>query len=70
MPPSEPSPSSGSGSAFLLCCIAAVIFLGCAVLFWFAPTEIPVAVRAVVSGFNAILAVAVFLYGRHLKSEG
>lgn len=67
MPPSHHK--SGSVSSSLLCYLAAFIFLGCAGLFWFAPAEIPLAVRAVVTGFNAILAVAVFLYGRHLKNE-
>ena len=61
-----PGPESGSGSSRWLCYLAAVIFLGCGVLFWFAPMEMHVAVRGVVAGFNAIIALAVFLYGRQL----
>ena len=62
----EPGRDSGSGSSRFLCYLAAAIFLGCGVLFWFAPMEMHVAVRGVVAGFNAIIALAVFLYGRQL----
>jgi hypothetical protein len=66
---SSPENKSGAASSRLLCYIAALIFLGCGVLFWFAPMQMHVAVRGVVAGFNAIIALAVFLYGRQLKDE-
>ena len=65
-PASDPGPGRDSGSSRWLCYLAAVIFLGCGVLFWFAPMEMHVAVRGVVAGFNAIIALAVFLYGRQI----
>jgi len=66
---SSPENDSGAGSSRLLCYLAATVFLGCAVLFWLAPMEMHIAVRSVVSGFNIIIAVAVFLYARQLKDE-
>jgi hypothetical protein len=57
---------SGAGISRLLCYIAAAIFLGCGIMLWFAPMEMHLAVRAVGAGFNAVIALAVFLYGRQL----
>jgi hypothetical protein len=66
---SSPENKSDFGSSRFLCYLAAAIFLGCGVLFWFAPMQMHPAVRCVVSGFNAVIALAVFLYGRQLKDE-
>jgi hypothetical protein len=66
---SSPESKSGSGFSRFLCYLAAAIFLGCGVLFWFAPMQMHIAVRGVVAVFNAIIALAVFLYGRQLKDE-
>lgn len=66
---SSPEKKSGAASSRLLCYLAAVIFLGCGILFWFAPMQMHVAVRGVVAGFNAIIALAVFMYGSQLKDE-
>lgn len=63
---SSPENESPSGASRFLCYLAAAIFVGCGVLFWFAPIEMHLAVRGVVAGFNAIIALAVFLYGRQL----
>jgi hypothetical protein len=66
---SSPENKSGPGAARLMCYLASAIFLGCGVLFWFAPMEMHIAVRVVVAGFNAIVALAVFMYGSQLKDE-
>ncbi len=66
---STPENKPGSGFSRFLCYLASAVFLGCGVLFWFAPMEMHVAVRGVVAGFNAIIALAVFMYGRQLKDE-
>lgn len=53
--------------ARLLCYVAAVVFAGCAALLLFIPASAPV--RAVGAGFNAIVALAVLLYARTLRSD-
>lgn len=63
---SSPENKSGAGTSRFLCYLAAAIFLGCGVLFWFAPMEMHLAVRAVGAGFNAIIALAAILYARQL----
>ncbi|MET0261599.1 MAG: hypothetical protein ABW223_01785 [Rariglobus sp.] len=55
--------------ARLQCYLAASVFAGCAVLFIFVPIAMPAAVKWVVAGFNAIIALAVFLYGKQLTVE-
>lgn len=50
----------------LQCFLAAVIFAACAVGLLFAPVEMQPAVRYVAAGFNLVIAIAVFLYGRSL----
>jgi len=66
---SSPDPQNNkpdAGSSRLLCYLAAAIFFGCAALLWLAPMEMHVAVRGVGVGFNVVIALAVFLYGRQL----
>lgn len=51
------------------CYLAAAVFAGCGVLLAVMPFEIAAAVRWVLAGFNGIVALAVFLYGRQLTEE-
>lgn len=66
---SAPKSDPGARGSRLMCYLASAVFLGCGVLFWFVPMEMHIAVRGVIAGFNAIIAFAVFLYGRQLKDE-
>lgn len=50
-----------------LCRVAAVVFAGCGILFLATPLSLPV--RAVVSGFNFVVAVAVLLYAGTLRAD-
>lgn len=51
------------------CYLAAVVFAACAVALLFLPIEMKTALRGVAAGFNLILALAIFLYGRHLAND-
>lgn len=63
---SSPEKDPGAGASRFLCYLAAAVFLGCGVLLWFAPMEMHIAARSVAVGFNVVVALAVFLYGRQL----
>ena len=49
-----------------LCHVAAAVFSGCGLLFLATSLSLPV--RAVVSGFNFVVAVAIVLHARGLRS--
>ncbi len=51
----------------LMCHIAAAVFAGCGLLFLATSLSLPV--RAVVGGFNFVIAVAVVLYAQTLRAE-
>jgi hypothetical protein len=53
--------------ARLLCYFAAAGFAGCGILLFLLPMA-PV-LRAVASGFNLVVAIAVVLYARSLRAE-
>ena len=62
----ENKPDPDARTSRLMCYLASAVFLGCGVLLWLAPMEMHIAARAVGAGFNVIIALAVFLYGRQL----
>jgi hypothetical protein len=50
-----------------LCHVAAAVFAGCGLLFLATSLSLPV--RAVVAGFNFVIAFAVVLYAQTLRAE-
>lgn len=55
--------------ARLYCNVAAAVFVLCGAGLLLLPMPMAAAVRGVIVGFNLIIALAVFLYGRQLKAE-
>lgn len=55
--------------ARLQCFIAAAVFGACGVGLVFAPIDVAPAVRWVGAGFNGMIALGVFLYGRQVGTE-
>ena len=53
-----------------LCTIAAIVFAVCGLGILLLPVQMAPALRGVGAGFNLIIALAVFLYGRQIKNEG
>lgn len=51
----------------MLCRLATAVFTGCGLLFFATTFSMPV--RAVVGGFNLVVAVAVLLYGNSLRAD-
>lgn len=66
---SERSPDAEIRRLRLMCYLAAAVFAACAVALFFLPIDVQPAVRWVLGGFNAVIALAVVLYGRSLTGE-
>ncbi len=52
-----------------MCYLAAAIFGACGVALLVLPVDLAPAVRWVLGGFNVVIALATFLYGRQLTHE-
>lgn len=53
----------------LTCYLAAAVFAACTLGLAFLPVEMAPAVRWVLTAFNGVIALAVWLYGRSLRAD-